>query len=205
MNTPIEFVHQRFVHNRRVDVLCRQIEPLMPANAIVLDVGCGDGLLDRLLMERRPDLSIEGVDVLVREDAHIPVREFHGKVLPWPDNSVDVVLFVDVLHHTDDPTILLREAHRVSRQCVIIKDHLNDGFLSYKTLSFMDNIGNKRHGVVIPNNYWKKIQWNNTFNSLGLKIVDWETRLGLYPFPANLVFERGLHFVARMDKESNNG
>ncbi len=47
-----------------------------------------------------------------------PAVEFDGLTLPLADHSVDVVLFVDVLHHTADPLILLREAARVARRHV---------------------------------------------------------------------------------------
>ena len=41
---------------------------LMPRDAHVLDVGTGDGLIAAALAERRPDLRIEGIDVLVRPE-----------------------------------------------------------------------------------------------------------------------------------------
>ena len=67
-------------------------------------------------MRQRPDLEITGVDVLVRPKNHIPVQLFDGRQLPFPDQSFDAVMFVDVLHHTDDPSVLLREAKRVARK-----------------------------------------------------------------------------------------
>ena len=46
-------------------------------------------------------------------------------------------MFVDVLLHTLDPMILLREAIRVARQTVVIKDHTLDGLLAGPTLRAM--------------------------------------------------------------------
>jgi hypothetical protein len=37
---------------------------------------------------------------------------------------------LDVLHHTDDANVLLREARRVTRRDVLIKDHRLNGFLA---------------------------------------------------------------------------
>jgi trans-aconitate methyltransferase len=34
-----------------------------------LDVGCGDGTIDNLIMARRSDVKIEGIDPLVRPNA----------------------------------------------------------------------------------------------------------------------------------------
>jgi SAM-dependent methyltransferase len=127
------------------------------------------------------------------------VRYFDGKKIDAPDKSYDAALFVDVLHHTTDPTSLVREAARVARQCVIIKDHTRNGLLAGPTLSFMDWVGNAHHGVALPYNYLSRGQWLTMVEELGLKIGKWVDRLQLYPWWARWVFERHLHFVARMD------
>jgi len=60
-------------------------------------------------------------------------------------------------------------------------------------------VGNARHGVVLPYNYWTDAQWRRAFQKLNLGIGEYRRQLGLYPVPANLAFERSLHFVARLD------
>jgi hypothetical protein len=65
----------------------------------------------------------------------------------------------------------------------------------------MDRIGNARHGVALPFNYWTQQQWFQTFDALNLKIGAWKSKLGLYPRPLNGIFGRSLHFVARLDRE----
>jgi len=191
-------LHDRFVFNRRTQVLAAHFCDLLPRDAAVLDVGCGDGTIDLLIQASRPDVSIRGVDVFVRPTAKIPVQHFDGLKLPFDDRSFDAVTFVDVLHHTDDPAILLREAARVSRKAVIIKDHTMDGLLAYGTLRLMDWVGNAPHGVVLPYNYWPERRWRETFKAIGLEIGEWRASVGLYPWPASLLFDRRLHFVARL-------
>src|SRR5262245_22784366 len=102
------------------------------------------------MLENRPDISIRVIDVLVRPNTQIPVDRFNGKHLPHADKSFDVVCFVDVLHHTNDPATLLREARRVARKLVVLKDHTMDGIFAYHTLRFMDWVGNAHHGVALP-------------------------------------------------------
>jgi ubiquinone/menaquinone biosynthesis C-methylase UbiE len=165
----------------------------------MLDVGCGDGLLAHLITQKRPDLDLRGIDVLVRDHTYIPIVEFDGKQLPYDDASFDGVMFVDVLHHTQDPMILLREAVRVARKAIVIKDHTLNGLFAELTLRVMDAIGNARHGVALPYNYWPRQKWLKAFNILGLEVGVWATKLRIYPWPASWIFDRSLHFVTRLD------
>ena len=120
-------IHSKYVHGRRVRMLARHLAAMIPPQASVLDVGSGDGKLARLLLDMRPDLQLQGVDIMVRPQTQIPVIAYDGEHLPYEDHSVDVVTIIDVLHHTDDPLATIREAFRVARKAVIIKDHTCSG------------------------------------------------------------------------------
>ena len=105
--------------------------------------------LPRLIGATVPGLSLRGIDVLVRPATKIPVEPFDGKHLPLPDASVDAVMFIDVLHHTADPMVLLREANCVARRLILIKDHTMDGPLAdpQRCASWI--------GSVTPNTGWR--------------------------------------------------
>ncbi|MFP5269676.1 class I SAM-dependent methyltransferase [Coleofasciculus sp.] len=194
----VEQIHGRYIFNRRVDILSDHLAKLIPQNAHLLDVGCGDGLITDLIMQKRPDIQAQGIDVLVRNQTHIPVIPFDGQVIPFDEKTFDVVMFVDVLHHTEDPMILLREAARVTRRAIVLKDHTCNGLFAGSTLRFMDKVGNERYSVVLPYNYWSKQRWFTAFEELFLKIDVWNKNLSLYPLPLNLIFDRSLHFVSRL-------
>jgi SAM-dependent methyltransferase len=192
--------HGKLVFDRRVRVLSDVLATALPKDAKVLDVGTGDGSIAANIMKQRTDLAIEGVDVFQRPSTQIPVTVFDGRHLPFDDRSFDCVLFVDVLHHTDDASVLVREAARVANDSVIIKDHLLEGMFAGPTLRFMDWVGNRGHDVVLPYNYLPRSRWDQIFSGAGLQVHSWRSELGLYPDPASWVFDRQLHFVARLTK-----
>ncbi len=181
-------------------MLAELLAAQIPQGASVLDIGCGDGTIGSLIAHLRPDVSIQGVEFLVRPGCKIECHAFDGSKLPFPDASFDVCLFVDVLHHTQDPTILLREAARVSRSFVLLKDHLDENFLDDATLRFMDWVGNRPYGVVLTYNYQSRKQWAEHFSGCGLTEASWNTRVPLYPAPFSLLVGRGLHFVSLLKK-----
>ena len=182
-------------YNRRIWVLSRHLAQAIPGRGSVLDLGCGDGQLAQALMRLRPDLKVEGVDIVPRPRTLIPVTQYDGVRLPFDDKSVDYVTIVDVLHHTEDPAIVLAEARRVARQGVIIKDHLREGFLAQKTLTFMDWFGNLGDGVPMPYNFLSRAEWRDIFGRVGLDPVATNEKLALYLPPVRWFFDRQLHFV----------
>jgi SAM-dependent methyltransferase len=194
-----ECAHSEYIEKRRIHCLSDHLSEILPMNASVLDVGCGSGQLAQNIKQQRTDLTFAGIDVLLREKTWMSVRVFDGRTIPFESASMDVVMFVDVLHHADDPISLLREAARVARKTIIIKDHLLEGVLAEPTLRFMDHVGNARYGVSLPGNYMRRRDWNQAFVTLGVKPVEWRECLSLYPPILDLFFGRSLHFVARLD------
>ena len=192
----LDAVHGQYVFGRRVGRIAHHLADLIPAEATVLDVGCGDGTVGSTVMHLRPDLEIQGIEVAPRPTTHIPVEAFDGESLPYAAKTFDAVLLVDVLHHVEEPLSLLREVTRVARRAVVIKDHLREGLLAASTLRFMDWVGNSRYGVPLRNVYWSQAEWESAFRESALTPVEWRRSLNLYPKPASWLFDRGLHFAA---------
>jgi SAM-dependent methyltransferase/putative flippase GtrA len=188
--------HNSPLVRRRAYVLSRHLAATIPGEGTVLDLGCGDGQIAYSLMKLRPDLLVEGVDIVPRAKTLVPVRQYDGVTLPFADKSFDYVTIVDVLHHTDDPAAVLAEASRVARRGVVVKDHLRKGVLAGPTLRLMDWVGNRGHDVRLPYNYLDAGQWATAFERAGLAKASWADALGLYGAPLNWLFERKLHFVA---------
>jgi SAM-dependent methyltransferase len=187
------------IFGRRVRALAANIAAMIPEGVrTVLDVGCGDGTLARSIMQLRPELVVTGVEIRARPHTAIPVLEFDGRVLPFDDRSHDLVMMVDVLHHAEQPLLLIRETARVAARAVIIKDHLTGAWLSHERLRLMDWVGNIGHGVPLRYAYWSPDQWSDAFRQTGLSEVERRDRLGLYGAALQWMFERRLHFVSRL-------
>jgi SAM-dependent methyltransferase len=195
----LDLLHGRLIFGRRVDRLADALAARLPTDATVLDIGCGDGSIAHAMLQRRPDVSITGVDVLVRPETRIPVIGYDGSTLPFEDDSFDAVCLVDVVHHADDQQRLLSEAARVSHDRVLIKDHVADGVLARPTLRVMDWVGNARHGVRLPYNYLTRAEWLDHIGRSGATVRAWDTDLSLYPPPLAAIFGRSLHVVIDLE------
>jgi len=196
----LDRLHEGYVHGRRNRRLSEHLSELIPPGCNLLDVGCGDGQLARSLQQKRPDLRIEGVEIQLRKQTWIPVTQFDGKCLPYGESRFDGVMLIDVLHHTPDPRRLLREALRVSRRWLILKDHILRGPWAGMRLRFMDYVGNARHAVALPYNYLSAEEWNELRRALDLQIAVEVKQLGLYPWPFDFIFGAKLQFLALLER-----
>ncbi|MDB5237316.1 MAG: metW [Parcubacteria group bacterium] len=94
------------------------------ANGNVLDLGCGDCLLLEQLKRKAIDgtgldLSGEAINKCHAKGISAQIHSF-DQPLPYPDDSFDYVVLLDVLEHLYDPAVVLREAARVSSKYVIV-------------------------------------------------------------------------------------
>ncbi len=193
-------IHEKMVYGRRVEVLAECFATVIPDDINILDVGCGDGLVASKIIEKKKNVNIKGVDIVPRKRGYIDISMYDGEKLPFADNQFDAVIFSDVLHHASDAKKLLIEALRVSSKYIIIKDHLCGSPYDDLRLRMMDWVGNARHGVPLPYKYFSRAEWNSMFGELELKTDEWIENLDLYSFPLNLVFSKGLHFIALLEK-----
>ena len=196
----VGFIHKHLVFSRRTEVLSQRIAQLLPEQCSVLDIGCGDGLVAQKIIDKKPGVMITGIDVLARKKSYIPVALFDGVSIPYPDNSFDCTILIDVLHHTTKQDELLQEATRVAKRYVIIKDHYADFRLKHWFLSILDWVGNKPHGVPLPFAFLSRAQWNNLWSKTRLKKETEILRIDLYPFPLNRLIDWPWNFIVRLKK-----
>ena len=195
----LDKIHKKFIYDNRIIQLYNNIKYLAKDSTFILDIGAGDGKLDKMLMDNT-DLSIIGIDVLVRDTTYIPVLQYDGKHILREDNSTNTTMLIDVLHHTDNPEEVFKEVVRVTNKYIIIKDHIKTNTWSYIKLKLMDIVGNKSYGVSLPYNYLTKSEWQKLFKDNNLRVVKCKTNLHLYKGICHKLFDSNLHFIALLEK-----
>jgi ubiquinone/menaquinone biosynthesis C-methylase UbiE len=91
-----------------------EIANVLEPESQIIDVGCGNGFIAHHLSVLL-NTSVVGLDVAAETKARIPYHRFDGRHFPLPDQSFDAILFCYVLHHAQDPLLVLNEARRVLR------------------------------------------------------------------------------------------
>ena len=116
---------------------------------IVLDVGCGTGLVMKELLE--DSKKIYGIDfsegMLVKaKEKNLIVSKADGTNLPFNDNSFDVVYSVRVLPHIPNVIKVLREIKRVvKKDGLLILEFYSPYNLKFLTNSLRDFFFNRAY------------------------------------------------------------
>ena len=96
-----------------------RVVDLVPPDAVVADVGCGNGVYLERLRRRGSNPDRGGFDLspgMARAaSAHAPTAVADAQALPLRAGSVDVVLCLHMLYHVPDIARALRELRRVLR------------------------------------------------------------------------------------------
>lgn len=85
----------------------------------ILDIGCGSGRAMPLIAEKYRTARVKGVDIpqsaVCNSSCDPEVVYAYAEALPFPDQSVDVALFIHSLGHVRSPQMAVAEALRILR------------------------------------------------------------------------------------------
>lgn len=189
------------VYERRLQVLIDLLGGFLSEDESLLDIGCGGGTLGAALAAKY-GIAVSGLETNVREGCSIPVDPYDGETIPREDNSIDNILIADVLHHEEHPAQLLREAARVARRRVIVKDHKTGSLLAWPRICLIDWAANAGYGVRCLFRYPTVEGWHAHFEACGLAVVEEHRSIDLYPPILNLLFGKKLQYFAVLDPSS---
>lgn len=152
---------------RRPDfrAIARWIEP----NATVLDLGCGDGSLLRVLQDEL-DVQAYGIEIrdddvlaCVRKGVHVIQQDLEGGLKLFEDKSFDTVILSQTLQTIHNTAQVLRETLRVGRECIV--SFPNFGYWPHRLSVFRGRM---------PVSESLPYQWYDTPNVRVLTISDFE-------------------------------
>jgi ubiquinone/menaquinone biosynthesis C-methylase UbiE len=122
-----------FMAKKYMKIPCQRVLRRIKAKGIhqgkALDVGTGPGIFPIFLSRALPDLEFKGIDLspTMIEIAQKNAREegLAGKIrfeigsayaLPCEDQSLDLLLCINTLHHLDDPVVFFNEVARALKE-----------------------------------------------------------------------------------------
>ncbi len=137
----------------------------------MLEVGAGSGHLTAPLSERFELTALDFSDAMLRLNPLPEAQKVQGDAehLPFADDTFDVVLCANLLHHLEDPTIAVREMKRVARKHVVL---LEPNIQNVAMLAFGLLKSEERGSLKFTSSYLKRLG-----TRVGLK-VRYRTGLG---------------------------
>lgn len=120
MQAMLEVDEHHWWYRGRRAILAGELERLaLPRDTRVLDAGCGSGRTMIDLAARYGDVCGIELDeeaaAVARSRGPFDVRVTRIEELPFDDCSFDLITCLDVIEHTPDDGLALRELRRVSR------------------------------------------------------------------------------------------
>lgn len=149
--------------------MCNELRGYIGRGENVLDLGCGSGIFTKKLQEFF-GVNVLGIDIIDHRICNIPFLKFNGREIPLKDDSFHTVLISFVLHHTEDPIHLLKEAKRIAKRIIIFED-IPVGFLSKIRCMIHANWWNFFTRKSAPLNFFTEQEWKMIFQELNLSVL----------------------------------
>lgn len=159
----------------RAQIIAESYKPQVEKNTNILDIGCGNGVVSRVLISEL-EINLTGSDIIDYRTEKIPFKKMElVNKLPFNDKEFDYAFLNDVLHHTSNIEELILEAARVAKRVLIFEDQ-ETFFLKVLDIT-LNNLYCPQ--MPCPLNFKTEKEWVNIFSNLGF---DYEQIKLSYPF-----------------------
>lgn len=157
----------RLFSKRWAEGKLRHIGGYLPPGGRLLDLGCGKGAVSLMLKNQGYEIVCADITDKSAAEQIQPVL-YDGLHLPWPDDCFDAVLLLTVLHHTNNPEQVLREAKRVGKRIIIIED-VYTNWVQKRLTFLLDSLFNLEF-FGHPHTNKTDEGWRRCFDSLNLDL-----------------------------------
>ena len=123
MNIPVNPNSVRAPDTQRVDLLL--IAEMVAPGSRVLDVGCGDGMLLRILADKQAvdgrgiELSQAGVNSCVTQGLAVIQGDADTDLAYYPDLAFDYAILSQTIQATHNPRLVLEQLLRIGKRAVV--------------------------------------------------------------------------------------
>lgn len=100
------------------------ISDMIPENATVLDLGCGDGTLLKMLKNKK--IKARGIEInqdkvikCLEKGLSVVQGDIDEGLAEYPDQSVDYIILNQTLQSTEKPDYVIKEMLRAGRKIVV--------------------------------------------------------------------------------------
>lgn len=178
----------------RITQITRAYRRWIPRETRLLDVGCGNGIVTAGIAGAFSS-PVTGCDIeryLARDIPYVHMKT--PDRLPFPDGSVAIVMFNDVLHHTNKhiQKSLLAEAVRVATDSILIFE-----LLPTPLVYVADFLVNKIYHPTmnVPLTFRTPEDWRHLFSEYSVRVTTHHVPRPIFsPFP---------HVAFRLQKHTN--
>jgi len=159
------------IYQRAAKKMCLDCQDFIEKGEKILDLGCGSGIVGKTFQDFF-NAEISGIDIVDKRVEKIPFQIYDGKNIPFSENYFNIILINYVLHHSDDPEALLKEAKKIGKKIIIYED-LPENLLSKIYCKIHSITFNKFFQKPAEANYSFKTgkEWEEIFQKIGLNLI----------------------------------
>ena len=158
---------EHYIKSKGLHLNYKIITEMIESNTSVLDVGCGDGTLMKMLQEKK--VQVTGIDIdqdniikCLEKRLSVIQGDIDEGLLGFPDKSYDYVILNQTLQSTEKPDFVIQEMLRIGKKVVISFPN----FAYWKVRFYLMFQGKMPKSKILP------FEWYNTPNIHLLTIKD---------------------------------